>query len=530
MEEISKLRRLYEDILEPMVWNFVESTPPPQWPFQLGSLVGNNAGLYMLNTTKVGMAFHRKTRVMRQPHTWAAGLMNWAELAAFVSQAPVDDVKALRLPGLCFHQDHNGKDGTLERLIRMQLGEMTFASVYHCATKTHGERLVQMPSPLVRMALAVPIFRPDAIDFLKGIKMYDFIFTWPTLKSSLYKMKSTSEFLAAKMRDDPPDFVKLYLAKKLVGAKFGTWEDCIKHSPREDTLDLVIQALQSATTPEEYRSALVPLQDDNYSHYVRPEDDDLAEGALEVLKQGLDSLPARHAIVIERVSFNTLRKVHRADFDDLIDLSTEIQVLPNRALSFVRAKSGREIIVTLSFFQMFGQEASVKVRIKAVQAWLTLQQYLCESGHVSLEDVVEQKEIMCSFLMGCLGLDPSQHEDEWNSNDSQEDNDEDADADEVEDGDDEDVNCDNALQDTSSKDQDECTGFRAARRLAVPSDQFAGPGSGILGVSKKLKIGWAETLYLRNGLGMDRMNELLSAHGINLRGGTSPLEPTWKCL
>jgi hypothetical protein len=75
----------------------------------------------------------------------------------------------------------------------------------------------------------------------------------------------------------------------------------------------------------------------------------------------------------------------------------------------------------------------------------------------------------------------------------------------------------------------QCSGYRAARRLAFPKGSFLGAGPGIMVVSKNLGIEYLECLYIRYLLGEIKMNKLLIAHGILTNGGKSPLERLWKC-
>lgn len=96
---------------------------------------------------------HRQTRVKDQPHKLALGLMDEEDMINFIAQEWVDKIKALQLPGLVFHADHNQY---LETLIRMQLSELYFATSYQCNTERVGERLVQLPSQRVRDAIAIP--------------------------------------------------------------------------------------------------------------------------------------------------------------------------------------------------------------------------------------------------------------------------------------------------------------------------------------------------------------------------------------
>ena len=110
--------------------------------------------------------------------------MNPTEMSEFVPQELVNQIKAIQLPGLAFHGDHNGKDAHLEMMLRMQLCELYFATTYYeCVTNMVGERLVQLPSTRVLSAIADRQFGEDAISFMKDIpdKGIFCLFTWSAL-------------------------------------------------------------------------------------------------------------------------------------------------------------------------------------------------------------------------------------------------------------------------------------------------------------------------------------------------------------
>jgi hypothetical protein len=85
-----------------------------------------------------------------QSRAWAACIMDTKQMTDFVPRDLLDQIKALKLPGLVCDQDHQGADGSLETLLRMQLCEVFFSCVYECLHGPVGERLVQMPSPSQR--------------------------------------------------------------------------------------------------------------------------------------------------------------------------------------------------------------------------------------------------------------------------------------------------------------------------------------------------------------------------------------------
>jgi hypothetical protein len=129
--------------------------------------------------------------------------MDKEDMINFIAQEWVDKIKALQLPGLVFHADHNQY---LETLIRMQLSELYFATSYQCNTERVGERLVQLLSQRVRDAIALPTCNPAAVEFLRDIPDNGVCpaLTWITLPCQLQKMKQESPFLTAKLRTPPP--------------------------------------------------------------------------------------------------------------------------------------------------------------------------------------------------------------------------------------------------------------------------------------------------------------------------------------
>ena len=311
---------------------------------------------------KFGMSFNGTRRTNKQDHTGAYLLMGVDDMVEFVPEDVVNEVKSFELPGLIFEDDHTIH---LDTLIRMQLCEAYFATVYKCTTDTICERFMQLPSPKARDALSIPPpFSDEAIEFMEDIPDNGIfcVFSWKTLPSAPQDMKANSPFLQQKLPDLPPKggFVKLNRAIELFGSKFGRFEDAVKRCPREEHLDCVIEFLERATTEEDYVEALEFIRGTNYSHYIRPSDEELAFGAVSVLEDAMESLPENHVIVIERVSFEAIENEWHEWIDDNIDMDTAIYVMSQSIhnLTLVRAKNGRRIIITLSFFTMFAENVS----------------------------------------------------------------------------------------------------------------------------------------------------------------------------
>jgi hypothetical protein len=143
---------------------------------------------------------------------------------------------------------------------------------------------------------------------------------------------------------------------------------------------------------------------------------------------------------------------------------------------------------------VLGEETTTKQRFKTTKAYFTLLNLLHQSGYVTIDDLSRQQSMLCSFLMGVQGLTGNDNEDE--------------------------------LADRTRL----TVGYRAARLRFMSRGYFAGNGPGIMVVSKYLKIGYSEMLYIRVKIGPTKTNKLLADHGILVEDGRpSPLEKDSKC-
>jgi hypothetical protein len=374
-------------------------------------------------------------------------------------------------------------------LIRMQVCEIYFACTYTCVTKTVGERLVQLPSARVCEAVEPHTFDSNAVKFLKEIPDRGIycLLTWPTLPSMLQRMAKNSEDLRQKVHPEPKagGFVKANRLIELHAQKFGSWEDCIEQSPRERDLTEVLERLEIALEGEMNddknkmaRDALASIQGDHYSSYVCPSEVEIAAGARKVLEKQFKELPTDHVIVIERVTISALEAKEEDWFREHILIEVERKLLPERALSLVRATSGHRVVITPSYFVAMGETASTEARFLSVKAYLAYMDLLCESGNLTAKHVERQREILKSFLMGLDFGDP------------------------------------------------DISNYRNARQFAMPQGYFAGSKKDVVLVSQHLGIGYAELLWLWAHLGKAKTGKLLVAHGLQ---ASSPLEPTWAC-
>ena len=265
---------------------------------------------------KVGMSHHCRDRVNRQGPKYAAILMNLSDMTKAVGDEWVQAINDLHLPGLAFHPDHEDK---LDVLIRMQFCEMYWACSVESVSNTVAERLTQVPNDIVQRATAVHNFGTNEIEFMRLMNDGDTFcaLSWPSLPSQLQKLAlNDREFLKKRLREAPPDggFVTPNLMQRLLGSKFGPWEGAVKRSPRERTLDQIVEDLkllleEETTNDEAVRDVLLLIQGaKNYSHYVRPSQAELAEGGKAMLEEKMRELPTTTFIFVERSTISAIEK------------------------------------------------------------------------------------------------------------------------------------------------------------------------------------------------------------------------------
>ena len=518
-------------------------------------------GIYILRYSisgglKFGMSFRAWSRVKEQnteenPVQYGAKLFDATQAKAMVPQHIVDEIVALSLPGLWFHGDH---EGHLCDLIRLQLVELFLACYYTCVTQTVGERLVQLPSTHVRSITqeTLPALPDGAREFLADMGDGDAwcIHTWPTLRSRLQEMAYGSEMdrdnqllLQRVLPPLPPmgGYVTANRFMELFGAKFGWCEDCLDYSPRETTVNQCIaqlrENLQTEVDPNDkdqclaIRQVLAAIQGENYKSYVRPSTPELARAARSLVERYLSELPVHKVIVIERCSVGALRKEHSRFWENTVDMQTEILLLPKEyGLSLIRATTGHRIIITPSFFLMFAEETIAVVRFRIVKAYLRLLQLLEKCGHVTTAHADNIRRNLRSFLMGMefgqsetlfanagyhlAKNDPDEddcYDDSWDDSYDEEDESEEEEGEEEE-------------------DEGPVASYRMPRNLAMPAGYFKGPKKRVLGVSRALRIGYCETLFIRVSMTKTEFARLLVAHRILKKGQTdAPFELSFQC-
>jgi hypothetical protein len=227
------------------------------------------------------------------------------------------------------------------------------------------------------------------------------------LDADCRKWKSDSDVLQYKLQDLPEEggFVKLQRDMELLGLKFGGNEDAVKKCPHEKDLEKVLSNLENTFSRTDFIKALKPIQDENYSSYVHPTDEELAAGARAVLEKHLSELVPDGAIKLERANFKPLEKEQNDYFESFVDMETADQVLPDRRLLLVDSRNGGRMIVTSSYFLAFAENVDLDVRFQSIQDYCTLLNLLVEAGNVSRLELERQQAILCSFLMRLEGLE-----------------------------------------------------------------------------------------------------------------------------
>lgn len=536
-------KSLCRQLLSQLVRNAAESSY--EWrPRELKSI--HTRGIYMLvgtdGTIKVGMSFRVYSRVNRQPHKYAGLLLSPDQINALIPDSFVDSIVALELPGLVFHKDHVQY---LRDLIRTQAAEAAMACLYKTKPGPLLERFFQGPSDTVAAAVVPATFSNAAIEFLQGIPDggVHFGFTWPTLKSRLYDIMAerNSNYLRQMLRPRASDeFVTLNRARISWGAKFGSWKNAIAKSPREVALEKVVGKLDqllegnityhpSCKTCYEIRQALLPLQGENKSHYVRPHPSVQARYSLELLRQHIVMRPVDHVHSLERWAFCAILKHFPNALEEIMNMDKVLQEIPEDpwALALFRTTSGHRVVVTSSDFVVAAVGVRRKSRFHSARNYLRKMELLAASGNISVERLENERKIIRSFLMALeFGDEFSASEVRRNGSSVLE---EYKDGYEQEDdfgNDNNDSNLDNANDDK----EDPMSGFRLAIRCMFPAGFFDSNVVPIVSsVAGSLGIGYYECLFLAEFLGLEKIHKLLIAHGLAVQGRINPMDPSWEC-
>lgn len=511
-------------------------------PTQLKSTcvrTGEGDGIYMIVDThgriKVGMSMSCYERVMQQEHSYAARLWTLDQIEMIVPDEVVDAIMDLELPGLVFHPDHIQDTGTV---IRLQLAEAVMTSLYKTKRGPLCERLFQVPSATAIAALTPPVFSDNAIEFMRGIRdgSMNGFFSWPTLRSRLYDIMvdRDSDFLRAILPPQPDDkFVTLCLSKEAWSTKFGGWTDAVKKSPREGTLERVVTKLDvllqgevsyfpTDSTCAKIRDATDPIRGENKSHYVHPSSKEMGE-SMRDLVESFSILPVEESFFMERYAFLAMMENDRDWVEDVFDMESVEQCLPESpwALSMIRAKSGRRVIVLSSHFLLAGVDIRKTMRKQAASDMFALEALLAQSGNKAFDKVENHKKVLLSFLMALEFADKTAWQNDTTNSDAVDDI---FVVDEDEDDDDDTVEGD-------SDGDDKLTNVRGAIWHVLPKGYCKFAVFNGRSVPRSLGMGYLECLYLREHLGKEKFHKLLIAFNLAGNGmqAMSPLEPTFQC-
>jgi hypothetical protein len=191
---------------------------------------------------------------------------------------------------------------------------------------------------------------------------------------------------------------------------------------------------------------------------------------------------AFNALEVDEVSGGRKWVADHLDMENSMDLMRDQEY----ALCLVPFRSGTlNLVVTASAFVAFAEKQGWSQVCGSAKNQLAFKALLYQSGHCTKEELLRFRNLLQALLM--------------------------------------------AFRSTSSADG--C--HRQGRLRAMPSGFFTGPPQDVKVVSKPLKIGYCEALYLRNALGRAKFNMVLRAHGLLGSGDfaqtKSPLEPDWAC-
>mmetsp|Transcript_27829 Transcript_27829/g.52194 ORF Transcript_27829/g.52194 Transcript_27829/m.52194 type:complete len:354 (+) Transcript_27829:1323-2384(+) len=345
----------------------------------------------------------------------------------------------------------------------------------------------------------------------------NFVTTWPTLKTELYKMAETSPFLKEKMHERPTgDCVTFYLILQALGSKLGHIQDSVPTSPRSRQLDSLIKTLiphldspQSEERDAQIRLCMENIQGDNADHYVPALPSEISHGAKELFCKWNQSLPDQSIIVTEFATFQALQQQDKEWFHNFFDcenlLEVELSHKHSKASVYLLriASTNRRVVVVNSWFCAFSEKQSIKGRKTAILSMLLTMYLLVASDNLSLEVAKHWHSLFTSFMIR-LTFAPR----------GKDDND-----------DDYDYNYD--VCDTTRKHSDNC--FRAARRIVFPNDHFKAKPKRVSLISNWIGITYLDLLYIREKIGEDRCNQLQKAYGLLQYQDKSPLELDFVC-
>jgi hypothetical protein len=285
----------------------------------------------------------------------------------------------------------------------------------------------------------------------------------------------------------------------MAGQKYGGFEDIVQESPRQAQVRQVpanVKTLleqkrntdmnqdQEIALDRNIREALKPLQGENYSSYVAATDAQLGNDGPLLLDKCLSSLPGTFALQLEKTSLSAMKQESPQWVRESIDLENAIHCLPNDRLVLARSrKTNHRIIVTGSPFIPWAENPSWLHRVNGVGNIVAYMELMRKKGYLTEQHFHREKALMQSFLMGLP----------------------------TEDGD--------------------LERFRNSCYMCFPKGCFPTAPPHTLMVSKVLKIGYLEMLYLCHYLGDSLFVTLMKAHGFMHSPNQTlvPFHPNFAC-
>ena len=448
-------------------------------------------------------------RVKDQGHLCAWLIAPLEHLKGVIPLSVRKAIKELELPVLAAHADHY--DGSTDDIICNYLGELFFACRYsHCLTNTVAEGLIRQPSARIQAIMNPPPPPPELIERRRD-KKSECIMSWPTLPSYLKnKARNGHKWYAQRLQNIPTDgdFATEHFYMRIHGLNSGMYlgyEDAVSTPPRiyRDLDPLLVKlkplcdefaamAIGKMPTDEvkmKIDDALVAIQGNNRFHYFEPTDQELADGALCLLRKKLNELPLDVEIRIEQETVKQLCKFYPQEWYDLIDVFSLIVYEDTQ--SFL-AKSGHSIVVSRSFFRIVSEKTYRSTRFDAVRSFIAEQALQISAGNIKREHMAEVRHFqacLCAFLMVLEGLE--------------------------------------SPEDLDEKDNYYEGRFYVARDRMFSKEWFLAYGRFTKGLQTTFGTDTFSLLYLADELGPDSFAWLCQSQGIQTK--TAPLGLDWKC-
>ena len=461
--------------------------------------------------------------------------MTTQQASSIVDGSIVASIQALGLPALAVHPDWVN-DWQVDSFTTY-LGELFLAcSLKACTTGSAIERFTLLPSEKVTKAVNAIHYLPGKLveagcNFLKETPddSMHLLLSWITFQSELHVKAIHSEFLTHILQQRPKGggFAKLYFLNQVLQTKVADYCDSVKTSPStkpvHNAIDELLPLLQGKS-PETLdapaiREKLSPLQDEKYSVYQYPTDEELNTGAFPEFCRLLDETPDHHSLYLERGILKSLQKNNKSWAKENIEWDSAIHIQENFHLSFLRqAGTGKRIHVSSAIFNMVAENVSEACIFRAAKTYLLYMELMALAGNLDPAIVAQQKAIIQAFLMN---LEFGRGCDEQEESDKEKDNETVLD---------EDVTVPEDYQKLY-------VGQRDARLRIMPKGYFWGTPKNLMAVSRSLRVHYCVAIMLYEEMGEENFRLLLIAHALMGTGpcwdngyqGLTPLHPQYVC-